>query len=184
MQVENRNSDNGSFPLSLIPNDPWHEIELTNTQENPWTTGSLFVTQEPFLPLGQQMLKYTPPGQKARIKLAQAINLKVSVLKDTEVKRTQRHKRQSSQYYTRIERRVILSCTNCHSFPIHIELECLIGGKVTKVSSGGIVTDSGETLRSYHTPYDCSTKIKWTEAIAPGQSFKPVIEVAYYAPGG
>src|SRR5262249_42869245 len=51
----------GGSPLQLAENPVWHQIELENGTSTPWTTGAALIMAAD-LPLGQDLLTYTPPS--------------------------------------------------------------------------------------------------------------------------
>ena len=59
-------------PLELSQHEVWHQLELGNRGTAPWTTGAALVTKG-LLPLGQDLLTYTPVGGSALLPITVAL---------------------------------------------------------------------------------------------------------------
>ncbi len=64
----------GSSPQRLQKNQVWHQLELANASAQPWTTGAALVMQGE-LPVGQDLLPYTPPGARSLLPLTVAVDV-------------------------------------------------------------------------------------------------------------
>jgi len=65
-----------NLPVSTEEDSPevWHEIELKNNEERPWTPGSAFVVKDGQM-MGQDSLSYTAPGMKTAVKISKALDI-------------------------------------------------------------------------------------------------------------
>src|SRR5207253_10250961 len=54
-------ADGNPSPLKIQRNKIWHQLELANNSNLPWTTGAALSMRQN-LPLGQDLLTYTPAG--------------------------------------------------------------------------------------------------------------------------
>jgi hypothetical protein len=64
-------------PNRIVLNQVWHQLELTNGSAVPWTTGAALLLRGN-LPLGQDLLVYTPPNGKARLPVTVAVDIRGS----------------------------------------------------------------------------------------------------------
>ena len=64
-------------PLELAKNEVWHQIELTNSTNVPWTTGAALIMQGQ-QPLSQELLTYTPPKNDVRVPVTVSVDTRGS----------------------------------------------------------------------------------------------------------
>jgi len=68
-------SKSPASPIKLAKNDVWHQVELANTTDKPWTTGSALV-MDGAMPLSQDLLTYTPSGGKVLVPVTVAVDVR------------------------------------------------------------------------------------------------------------
>ena len=62
-------------PVRLLKNEIWHQVELSNDTNVPWTTGAALVV-DGYLPIGQELLTYTSIGAKVQVPITVAIDVR------------------------------------------------------------------------------------------------------------
>lgn len=75
------------------PEEVWHALRLTNTGKVPWTTAPALTVQGDDL-LGQDLLRYTPPGAPALLRVAKSLD----VLARREEKEVERQRNAPTEY--------------------------------------------------------------------------------------
>jgi hypothetical protein len=73
-----RSGSRHASPVRLLKNEVWHQIELTNRTEVPWTTGAALTVQG-VLPIGQELLTYTSVGGKCQVPLTVAVDVRGTI---------------------------------------------------------------------------------------------------------
>ncbi|MFX0066077.1 MAG: hypothetical protein ACFFC7_28250 [Candidatus Hermodarchaeota archaeon] len=127
-------------PVKLIRNEIWHQIELVNQTNVPWTTGAVLV-MEGFLPLSQELLTYTSIGDVVQIPLSVAIDIRGTYTEE-EIGRDTKAIRFDGYDYIRIMKRGTLTVTNYKKESIDIIITCDLGGNAEEASLDGKITIS------------------------------------------
>lgn len=170
-------------PLTLSTNQVWHQIELTNTTKVPWTTGAAMIMTGQ-QPLAQELLTYTSPKDHCRVPVTVSVETRGS-FSETETARELKALRWDSRDYARIKNEATLDLCNNKPLPIDVEISVRLGGRVEKVSHGGVAT-----LRAYDrsdwTQYrgseavNNSSRVTWKTSLKAGATFLPKIHYLYY----
>jgi hypothetical protein len=173
-----------SSPLVLSKNEVWHQIELTNNTDAPWTTGAAIIMQGN-QPLGQELLTYTSPKSAVRVPVTVSVDTRGSFAEE-ETDRKLEAVVWDNQRYAKIDKRAALRLHNGKSVAIDAEISLRFGGKFVKVSDEGTGTlnpfdrsDWSEYRGS--TAMNNSSTIRWKTTIKPGEAFEPTVEYYFYA---
>jgi hypothetical protein len=171
-------------PLVLSKNEVWHQIQLINTTNVPWTTGAAMI-MEGNQPLAQELLTYTPPKDEVRVPLTVSVDTRGS-LTEKEVGRELKSIQWEGYNYARIEREMRLDL--CNNKPIEIEAEITlhVGGKVDKASHEGSVVLSGYNPADWvqyqgHPAVNNSSVVTWKTKLKPGDNFEPTATYHYFS---
>ena len=170
-------------PVKLLKNEVWHLIELTNNTEVPWTTGAA-LTMDGYLPLGQELLTYTPVRGKCQLPLTVAVDVR-GTFSEEEISRELKAIRHDGYDYVRISKKGTLRVTNYKKEAIHLIIACEFGGNATSASDNGkiILTDFVEAdwanFRGHHALTGHST-IRWDLEVGAGQTEELACEYNYY----
>lgn len=170
--------------LEFSENKIWHEIELVNNTQLPWTTGAAMIMQGE-QPLAQELLTYTSSGGKVRVRVTVAVDVQ-GTIEEKETKRQLREMKWDGYYYAKIANQAILDVCNNKRKEIEVEIIFSFGGKATQASDDGKITLRGYDSRdwsNYRGSYavNNSTTVRWTQTIQPGKNFKPQVDYFYYA---
>lgn len=122
-------------PLELAQHKVWHQFQMTNEGDVPWTTGAA-LTMRGHLPLGQDMLTYTPVGAEALLPLTVAVDVcaeydEEEVTRDPDAATWQGHR------YARITKRATIQMCNYRSKGTTMRVKLGLGGKVIEASDDG-----------------------------------------------
>jgi hypothetical protein len=170
----------GASPLQLSQNRVWHQIELDNVTDVPWTTGAVLL-MEGHRPLAQELLTYTPPGSRVRVPVTVAVGLHGTTTEE-ETGRTSEALRWAGWTYARVDSRVSLGLTNGRRSPVVVEISCELGGRAEGASDGGSITigphrpADGEGWQGYGVVNPHST-VAWVVEMNPGETVRRTAEV-------
>jgi hypothetical protein len=107
--VDVRAPDHANRP-DLTRNAVWHKLELTNPGGSPWTTGPALILKDG-LPLGQDLLTYTPAKASTLLPVTVAVGVRAE-LDDEELRRERNAETLNGRAYTRVHRRASLKITS------------------------------------------------------------------------
>ena len=105
---------------------------MTNRSKVPWTTGSA-LTLKGLLPLGQDILGYTPVGARSLVPLTQAVDVRAG-FKEEETKREPKALRVGRVDYTRVTKHATFTIQNFRSQKTLMRIRLSLGGRVTAAS--------------------------------------------------
>ena len=170
-------SSGSSSPLKIERSNVWHQLELRNDSPFPWTTGAALVlrrgTDGSILPLGQDLLTYTPRGTTCELPVTVAVNVR-SHFDEEELSRDIDHLRWNGNNYSLIRKRGTLRINNSQTNVIELRVRLGTGGKVTQVSDDGThrvddfhAADWGD--RGYHWRLNQHSDIAWDLTLEPGR---------------
>lgn len=182
-------SSRGSRPLQPGLHQVWHQLQLTNSTDFPWTTGAALILEsdEPgVLPLGQDLLTYTPRGRKCELPVTVAVNV-LGEHEEIELERTPNHLIVEDNYaYTLIKKQATVRLTNSLAEPIEMRIRVGTGGSVTDVSDDGIVRRDDYRSRDWgsssnHWRSNPHSDIAWKLTLAPGEVRELTYDFMYHA---
>ena len=100
---ENQGQYPAESPLRLLTNQVWHQLELANQSQVPWTTGAAMILRGD-LPVGQDLLTYTPTGGSSLLPMTVAVNVR-GTLAEEEVERQPNALQWNRSSYTLIRKK-------------------------------------------------------------------------------
>ncbi|MBN1648105.1 MAG: hypothetical protein JW874_08740 [Spirochaetales bacterium] len=163
-------------------NEIWHYLELENNSKWPWTTGPAMIMQD-YLPVGQDLLKYTAMGNKVRIPVSVATDIHASC----EIEETGRKEnaiKLDRDYYSRIDKEFAIKVRNYRNDKVDLEVRLEIGGKVEKAGNGGsIVIDSfySEDWQNYYSmQLNNHSSVLWKTRLSAANTFDTKCSFFYY----
>ena len=124
-------------PLQLTLNTIWHQLELTNGGKMPWTTGAALMMKGN-LPLGQDMLTYTPPTSTACVPVTVAVDLR-GTTDEEEVERTNAALKVDGYEYALVKKKGSITVNSFRSEKSLMRITLSTGGKVSAASDDGKV---------------------------------------------
>jgi hypothetical protein len=170
-------------PLRLSQNDVWHQIELTNNTAVPWTTGAAMTVQG-YLPIGQELLTYTPIGGKCQVPLTVAVDVRGSY-EEAELNRKPNAATYHGDTYALITKKGTLRVTNYQKKPITLYLTCQLGGNASEASDGGQITLTDYQNADWqnvhaHPALTGHSTLRWDLQVEPGKTREVTCQYAYY----
>ena len=170
-------------PVKLLTNEIWHQIELNNNTNTPWTTGAAMV-MDGYLPIAQELLTYTPIGGKCQLPLTVAMDVR-GTYEEEEIERKLKAIHFDGYDYVRISKKGTLRVTNYKKESIELIIACSFGGNGTKASDEGkiMVTDfEGSDWRNFrgNTALTGHSTIRWDLKLKSGETKEVTCEYHYF----
>jgi hypothetical protein len=123
-------------PQRLVENGVWHQLELANPGDGPWTSGAALLMRDHF-PLGQNLLAYTPPRGRTLVPVTVAVDLQVTQ-DEVELSRQPGALRHDDRSFSLVKKRGTISVVSHRSEASAV--------RVT-LSTGGAVKAEGATVK-------------------------------------
>lgn len=154
-----RDTDNNPF-------DVFHSIRLTNSTNQPFTTGPAFVLDENLNPLAQDQLKYTPVKNDVSLQLSKAIDVIVKN-NEEEVTRAENFTTINKVRYTKVTIKGSISIENSQNKTINLLVTKNLNGKTIEVSDNG-------NFKNPNPSYNVNpfSELKWDLQIKAGEKKK------------
>lgn len=161
-------------PLRLSKNETWHQLELQNGGTMPWTTGPALLLRGN-LPLGQDMLTYTPVSGKALLPVTIAVDVR-STYDEQETDRVPQAMVWGNRSYSLIKKAGTLKVTNYRKEPAAFRATLTVVGKTDSASDGGAIrNESADDV-------NVRSRVVWEATIAPGETLTRTVSLSYYVP--
>jgi hypothetical protein len=162
----------GPSPLRISTNRTWHQLEIPNGGRVPWTTGPVLLLRDD-LPLGQDLLTYTPAGGRALVPVTVAVDVRTTY-DEAELERTPNALSWNHHMWSRIRKRGTLTVTNFRKEPARMRATLDVVGKVEGATEGGVVTaDSADDVNA-------RTRAGWEFTVGPGETVTRTVAVSFY----
>ena len=159
-------------PLKLTENKVWHQLELTDDTDVPFTTGAAML-MEGGVPLGQDLLGYTSPGGKTMIPITTALNER-AVQSEREIDRKPDAKTVDGVNYALLRKRGVIAVTNLQKERTTMRVSLSTAGKVERASKGGsIVVDELDRVNN-------QSAVTWEVTLAAGETSNLEYELTVY----
>jgi len=169
-------------PLKIQRNRIWHQLELANNSKLPWTTGAALSMREN-LPLGQDLLTYTPVGGCALLPLTVAVDM-ISSHEEEEIARKHDAINFGNTSYTMITKRGTIKVTNYRKEKSVMRISLATGGRVSEASDDGKVKindfAAGDWQESGYHVANNHSDVTWDLNVEPGQTKTLTCTVSFY----
>jgi hypothetical protein len=167
-------------PLRMTRNDVWHQVEIPNGTETPWTTGAILLMQGD-LPLGQEMLGYTARGSRTLVPVTVAVDVQGRV-DERELERRPNAVNVGGHMFTLVRKRIDVTVTNRRQERSDVRISVATGGRASAASEGGRVVlddfhpedwpDGGHAVNNH-------SDVTWDVALEPGKTATFTCEVEF-----
>ncbi len=170
-------------PLVLSKNEVWHQVDITNNTEVPWTTGPALIMQD-LQPLAQELLTYTPPGAQLRLPVTVAVDIH-GAFTEEETGRKLKALHWDHHQYALVSKRGTLKLASFKSLPAACEVTCRMGGKVTSASNDGQVRLSPYQAGDWKQyrgsgAVNNHSEVTWRFDLKPDESAERTVDYEYY----
>jgi hypothetical protein len=164
-------------PLKLTINKVWHQVVLQNKAGRPWTTGPAMLLQDG-LPVGQDMLTFTPAGREVMVPLTAAVSVRGTV-DEKELSRSHRARKIRSRSYTRVRNQATFQVVNSLKVPVKLVVQAQVSGRATEASDGGSLARIGLGSDDAESNLlNQRSKVSWTMTLRPGETKR--VQTAYH----
>jgi hypothetical protein len=170
-------------PLTLSRNEVWHQIELTNNTNVPWTTGAALIMHG-HQPLGQELMTYTSSKRAVRVPVTISVDTRGTYAEEETARKLQAIT-WDHHHYAKIDKKSRLHLRNSKAIPIDVEISFRFGGKFDEISDKGVGVlgafngSDWEQYRGSNAVNNSST-VRWNTTIEPGKTFDPTVKYHYY----
>ena len=175
-------SDSAASPLRLLQTQVWHQLELSNGTEVPWTTGPALLLRG-HLPLGQDLLTYTPPGGQCLLPVTVAMNVR-GQYEEQELERTPNALKWNSHTYALIRKKGTVTLTNFREEASELRISIGVGGKADRISDDGQIRlddyRSADWSGNAYGPVNNHSDVTWTLTLPPGETLALTFEFSFY----
>lgn len=155
-------------PLKLTTNKVWHQVVLKNRSGRPWTTGPALMLAAG-LPVGQDMLTFTPPGREVMVPLTAAVSVRGTV-DEQELGRTHAARKIRSRSYTRVRNRAVFKVVNSLKTKVELVIQAQVSGKATDASDRGRVElVGGHAASAEDSLLNQQSRLTWELTLKPGE---------------
>ncbi|MGE0193345.1 MAG: hypothetical protein AB7T63_15040 [Planctomycetota bacterium] len=170
-------------PLELAQLSIWHQLELVNDASVPWTTGAA-LTMKGRLPLGQDMLTYTPRGGKSLLPLTLAVDMRAHVVEE-EIQREPDKVSWQGHGYMRIVKRSTVEISSYRDEPSSTRVRMALGGRALEASDGGTIRINDFRADDWTNGGNASgvnnhSDIEWRLELQPGEVKKLTVTYEFY----
>jgi hypothetical protein len=175
------NERSSTSPLRLARNKVWHQLELTNTADVPWTTGPAMLLRA-FLPLGQELLTYTPRGGRTILPITVAVDVR-GTHDEEEIGRESKALRWGGYDWAHVRKKGAVTVTNYRDEPTDMLVSVSTGGKVESASDDGTIKINATRVEDWyggHAAINNHSDVAWSLTLEPGETRTVSYVVSYY----
>jgi hypothetical protein len=180
--VRARDSNQAVAPLALAKHHVWHYLELTNRGNVPWTTGAA-LTLQGTVPIGQDLLTYTPVGGRSLLPLTVAVDVRADY-SEVEVAREPKAVRHSGEDYARIRKRAAIRATNYRGEAVPFRASLSLGGRVEVASDDAVVRINDYRPEDWSHPHyarlNHHSDVEWNVTLGAGETRELACEYEFY----
>jgi hypothetical protein len=158
--------------------DVWHTLEFTNPSAFPLTTAAATTFKSGQI-IGQDMLSYTAPKGKAKLRITKALDLSNDVVEEeTERQIRALPSTNRSIAYDLVTAKGTIEVVNYKAEAVKMKVTKQLVGDVTTVSNGGTVVKNRVGLRSLNP----NSSISWTVPLKAGEKVALTYTFKVYVP--
>ena len=135
-ETYNRDRNTGTTsPLKLANNPIWHQYRILNETSFPWTTGPALLMKG-LIPLGQELLTYTPRGGEVLVPVTVAVDVRASYEEEI-LARDENVVSRNGHSYDRITKRMKITVQSYREVASRTRVGISMGGEVFSASDDG-----------------------------------------------
>nr|MBA2627212.1 hypothetical protein [Gemmatimonadales bacterium] len=169
-------------PQRLAENQVWHQFELSNASAVPWTTGAALIIRDT-LPIGQDLLTYTPVGSASLMPVTVAIDM-CGGYSEEELSRQPNGLHWNGYDYGLIRKKATITVRNLRKQPSLTRVSVALGGKAEKISDGGTIQlndhRSDDWSENSGREANNHSDLSWEFTLDAGASKTLICEFGYY----
>ncbi len=183
INVQSKSSKSYISPVKLTKNEIWHQIEISNNTNVPWTTGPAIIIKD-LLPLCQELLTYTSIGENLLIPLSIAVDIR-GTYSEEEIEREINAIHFDDYDYNKVSKKGTLKIINYKKESVNLLIKCDLGGNAITASHDGKITISDFRSNDWASfkgseALTGHSLVKWNIRIAPGENKELTCDYHYY----
>jgi hypothetical protein len=175
------NEPGSASPLRLSRNKVWHQLELANGSNVPWTTGPVMLLRA-FLPLGQELLTYTPRGGRTLLPITVAVDVR-GTHEEQEIDRQPNALKWGSYQWAHVRKKGTVTVTNYRDAPADMLISVHTGGKIESASDDAAIKINATRVEDWyggHAAINNHSDVAWSLALEPGETRTVSYVMSYY----
>jgi hypothetical protein len=178
----NSGARRGRSPNSIVMNQVWHQLELRNGSKVPWTTGAALMLRN-MLPLGQDLLVYTPPGGKALLPVTVAVDIR-GTIDEQELSRKQSALHFNGDEYMQITKKGTITLSSYRKEQSQMCISLATAGETANLSDNGKMKlndgraadwDDNNNVRVNN-----HSDVTWELTLEPGETKTITYDVSFF----
>lgn len=173
---------NPTSPLQITVNQIWHQLELSNNSKTPWTTGAALMLRES-LPIGQDLLTYTPPGSKAMLPVTIAVDLR-GTFDELEIERKANALHFDGDDFFAVKKKGTASITSFRKEKSDMRITVSTGGKVLAASDDAKIKLNDFRASDWDEPnymrVNNHSEVAWEFTLEPGATKTLTYEETFF----
>jgi hypothetical protein len=160
------------------PYDVWHTLEFTNPSTFPFTTAAATTFKSGQI-IGQDMLMYTAPKSKARLKITKALDVSNDLIEEETARQIRAlPSTNRSIAYDLVTAKGTIEVVNYKAEDVKVRVTKQLVGDVSEVSHEGKALKNRTGLRSLNP----NTTITWLRTLKPGEKVELTYTFKVYVP--
>lgn len=165
-------------PAPTVLPDVWHTLEFTNPSGSPLTTGTVTTFKEGEI-IGQDMLEYTSPKSKGKVRITKALDVQAEVIEEETGRQIRALPATNySNAYDLVAARGTIEITNHKTEDVAMKITKSLVGEVKAVSHGGNAKKHKGGLRSVNP----NTEVSWDLTVKKGETIELTFDFEVYVP--
>jgi hypothetical protein len=172
---------NDPSPLALSATRVWHQLQLTNASAVPWTTGAALLMKGN-LPLGQDLLTYTPAGGATLLPVTVAVDVRARH-EEEEIERETNALMFRGNKYMLVRKKGSIHVTSYRDEPTTMRVTVDAGGRAESASDGGTIRIDDFRESDWHGSYgpvNNHSTMQWELTLQPGESRTLTYTISFY----
>jgi hypothetical protein len=165
-------------PLQLQKSSVWHQLELSNPSPQPWTTGAALVLQDQ-LPIGQDLLTYTPVGGRSLLPLTVAVDVQSSHNEEV-VERRPNALTVDGHSYTLVRKKGTITLRNFRTEKSPMVVTLSTGGKVDAAEGAKVMATDGNNSDGVPPAVNGHSNVTWDLTLDAKATKTLVYQVSVY----
>lgn len=155
-------------PLPSEPGEVWHALQFKNTSGQPLTTGAATTFQGGEV-VGQDLMKYVPPGGQAELRINKSLNLRAEA-EEFEVSRERGAIKQPNGYpiFDLVTLKGILAIGNAKDEKVKLRIRKDLTGEIVDAEGQPETTKTAKGL----TQVNPVVRLVWNKELEPRKTLK------------
>jgi hypothetical protein len=157
------------------PQDVWHSLKFRNTSGQPLTTAAATTFKDGQI-LGQDMMKYTPVGADAELRVSKALDIRAESTEEEVARERTALRLPNGSTFDLVTLRGTLTAINRKTESVKLKITKNVTGEVVTAAGEPKVTKTAKGMRDVNP----RSLLEWTTTVAPGKTATFTYEYKLY----